>query len=128
MPERKAGRRVPTPDTQGPDSWILLRPMTVGEVIGLQKERERTLTEERWWQRLLNRLKKQKAKPQSEIYRAFTRRVIGYVADWNWVDDTGQPLPNPRECPEVVESLTDTELNELLGIIYGGGETEDVKN
>lgn len=128
MPERKAGRRVPTPDTQGPDSWILLRPMTVGEVIGLQKEREQTLAKENWWQWLFNRFKRRETRPQSEIYQAFTRRVIGYVADWNWVDDAGQPLPNPRDHPEVVELLTDTELNELLGIIYGGSETDDVKN
>ena len=130
MPERMATRKVETPNVQGPDSYVMLRPMTVGEVISLQQEAEgSTAAATRLWLRV-KRILRIKDKPQtrSQNYATFARRVLDFVADWNWVGDHGEPLPNPRECPDVVRSLTDSELLALTKIVYGTDESDDIKN
>lgn len=125
MPERKVSQKVETPDIQGDDSYIVLRPMTVGEVLSLQRDAEQTARKRRGLRGLLARRKKLS---QADIYQSFVRRVLSYVADWNWVDDHGQPLPKPRDNPNVAALLTNLELEGLIGIIYGTKETEDTKN
>jgi hypothetical protein len=52
----------------------------------------------------------------------FKRRV----RDWNWVDEDGEPLPNPQEDPNVLDTLTDEEFNFLVGCIKGS--EEELKN
>jgi hypothetical protein len=99
--------------------------MTVGEVLELQRGLEETTS---WWQRLVGKFKKAKAATRAENYERFVKRVISYVADWNWVDHDGQPLPNPREHPEVVTQLTDAEMVALTKIVYGETEAEETKN
>lgn len=130
MPERKVTRKVETPDIQGADSWVMLRPMTVGEVISLQREAEESPG---LWLRLVARLRHlfriaEKPLPRHKTYENFTRRVLGFVADWNWVDDDGEPLPNPRDNPDVVKRLVDKEVLALVKIVYGKNEADDIKN
>ena len=125
MPERKTTRKFATPDVQGEDSWVMLRSMTVGEVLELQRGLEE---KPNLWRRLVGRFKRQKAATRAENYERFVKRVLSYVADWNWVDHLGQPLPNPREHPEVVMQLTDKEMVALTEIVYGQVDAEETKN
>jgi hypothetical protein len=125
MPQRKTTRKFPTPDVQGEDSWVMLRSMTVGEVLELQRGLEE---KPGLWQRLTDRFKRQRAASRAENYERFVKRVVSYVADWNWVDHHGQPLPNPREHPEVVTVLTDAEMVALTKIVYGEVDAEETKN
>jgi hypothetical protein len=127
MPERKVSHRVETPDIQGDDSYIVLRPMTVGEVLSLQRNTERSAKKRRGLRGLWARMRK-KQLTQADIYESFVKRVLSYIADWNWVDDHGQPLPKPREDAGVAALLTNFELEGLIGIIYGTKESEDEKN
>jgi hypothetical protein len=126
MPERKTTRRkFLTPDVQGEDSWVMLRSMTVGEVLDLQRGLDELPS---IWQRLVGRFRKSKGISRADNYEQFANRVMRHVADWNWVDHHGQPLPNPREHPEVVTQLTDAEMVALTKIVYGEVDAEETKN
>ncbi|NIQ88968.1 MAG: hypothetical protein GWN93_07730 [Deltaproteobacteria bacterium] len=127
MPERKTIRKYPTPDVQGDDSWVVLRSMTVGEVLDLQRDVARRLSR---WGRIVQSVKGlfRGKDDNADKYQRFVERVISYIADWNWVDQHGNPLPNPQEHPEVVTRLTDTEMASLATIIYGNNKSEDEKN
>lgn len=136
MPERKTVRRVPTVEVQGEGSWVEIRNITVGDILNAQQrieERDHATGKSwfrlgQWFGGLFRRFARKRKVTQPGIYREFVYRVIGNIADWNWVDKEGDPLPNPREHPEVVEQLTDEEITFLIGIVYQGKETEDVKN
>lgn len=127
MPERKVSRKVETPEIQGEDSYIILRPMTVGEVLSLQRDAEQSAKKRRGLRGLWARLRKKKM-TQADIYESFVKRVLSFVADWNWVDEHGQPLPKPRSSPDVAALLTNFEIAGLTGIIYGTNESEEAKN
>jgi hypothetical protein len=126
MPERVVARKVETPDVQGEGSWILLRPMTVGEILALQREANKKPD-------LLARIKAVTKRlfrirdGQPIVYESFARRMIGLVAGWNWVDEYGEPLPDPRQYPDVVLKLTDSELLAIANIVYGK-DNSDEKN
>lgn len=52
------------------------------------------------------------------------------IQDWNWVDDEGQPLPNPHDHPEVLDTLAFEETNFLLLAAQGkqSPDQEEEKN
>ena len=63
-------------------------------------------------------------KEQREIRRMVEEEISAFdlgafllrqnVLDWNWVNDDDEPMPNPQEDPDVIELLTDAEI-EVLG-------------
>lgn len=136
MPERRSVRRVPTVEVQGDGSWVEIRNVTVGDILGAQQriEEHNHATSGLWFKlgQLLGKIfhwfVRERDLTPSEIYREFVYLVIGRVTAWNWVDKDGKPLPNPREHPEVVERLTDEEIRFLRGIVFENKETEDIKN
>jgi len=50
------------------------------------------------------------------------------VADWNWVDDEGNPLPLPRDDPEVIDRLTRQEQSFIVDELDLEGLEERQKN
>lgn len=130
MPQRQITRRVETPEIQGEDSWIALRPMTVGEALRLQRGAEKMPGLGKRFIALVKRLFriKENSYPKSRAYESSMKRILAFVADWNWVDDRGEPLPNPRQNPDVVKHLTNTEVLALAKIIYGPKQETDIKN
>lgn len=127
MPERTSGRKVMTP-IQGPDGWVIVRAATVGEILQVQQEGE---VRQGFWYRLgawLGRLFKRRRPTRSDTYRDFAYRVIGHIGGWNWVDEHGEPLPQPGDDPHVVEWLTEAELAALVDVVYRRIESEEQKN
>ena len=84
--------RLDTESVQGEGSFAILRHVTMRE----QREIQRMVKEEISAFDLGGFLLKQN------------------VLDWNWVDDDDEPLPNPQDDPDVIELLTDAEI-EILG-------------
>jgi len=129
MPVRQITRRIETPEVQGEDSWIVLRPMTVGEALSLQQNAEKPPSLK---VRLIARAKKlfriKEDSQRSRVYAESVKRILSFVADWNWVDDHGESLPNPRSNPDMYKLLTNTEILALAKIIYGPRQEEDIKN
>lgn len=134
MVKRMGVRTVTTPEVQGDGSWVKVRAATIGEILDARREQETRdnawFRMGRWLGRVFSWLlpNRPKSAPVSQITRDFTYRVIGYIADWNWVDGDGEPLPDPKENPSVVESLTDDEMSALIDAVYGGRRSEEQKN
>ena len=105
MPQRIKLIHVPSPHIQGDDSWLDVRPMTVEQfnqnadiVRRAQTPFDPDLTEdERQVQRDALDLE------QRELF-------ADVVVSWNWVDDRGDPLPQPASNPNVFLLLTMQEL------------------
>ena len=114
-------KTVKTPELQGDDSWVKIKRPTVGQIEELMKRTGK-----------VEDLDSVEDKNSPEAVQAvltsveFTREMVsGFVLDWNWVDDAGEPLPNPFGNPEVVKLLTDAELSELVKMLTI--DAEDVK-
>lgn len=104
MPQRKAIRRVATPEVQGEDSWVEVRRLQVGEWLALQTN-------------------------GAEMTQAASTRqgldvLASHVVGWNWVDDDGKPLPQLTADPTVLEKLTDEETLCLMRLLQGPSEAQ----
>lgn len=132
MPERVGARKVLTPDVQGPDSWVIVRPATVGEILEVQRaQAQRTGF---WYRlgvflgRLVGALGLRKWQSTADVTQEFAYRMMRFIREWNWVDEHGQPLPQPVDDPSVVEQLTEAELVAIVDAVYGRSQSEEQKN
>lgn len=103
MPERKAVRRVETPEAQGDDSWVKVRRFQVGEWLALTEVDEGN---------------------RPEAVKRGLELIRTHVVAWNWVDDDGAPLPQPGEDPSVIDRLTDEEVLCLMRVLQGPTESQ----
>jgi hypothetical protein len=109
MPKRQNTRTIQTPDLQGEDSFVVMRRLTVGEVRALRKK-ARTIT---------------KDDDQVEVSIEISSDTLAdCVLKWNWVDDNGEPLPQPHHNVDVFDILTDEEFGFLGDTLLGTGDTQ----
>jgi hypothetical protein len=97
--------RVNSAEVQGPESFVVVRRMTVGETKDMLKrgiDREAGL----------------------ETYSENTGWVAEHVVEWNWTDQDGNALPYPKNEPAVMDRLTNEELAFLNQAIVGRTEQE----
>jgi hypothetical protein len=97
--------RVNSAEVQGPESFVVVRRMTVGETKDMLKrgiDREAGL----------------------ETYSENTGWVAEHVVEWNWTDQDGNALPYPKNEPAVMDRLTNEELAFLNQAIAGRMEQE----
>jgi hypothetical protein len=97
--------RVNSAEVQGPESFVVVRRMTVGETKDMLKrgiDREAGL----------------------ETYSENTGWVAEHVVEWNWTDQDGNALPYPKNEPAVMDRLTNEELAFLNQAIVGRTEPE----
>jgi hypothetical protein len=97
--------RVNSAEVQGPESYVTVRRMTVGETKDMLKrgiDREAGL----------------------ETYSENTGWVAEHVVEWNWTDQDGNALPYPKNEPAVMDRLTNEELAFLNQAIVGRTEQE----
>jgi hypothetical protein len=101
----------------------------VGEVLGIQRERE---TRTRWtyklgriigWVRRLFRKASAADQTEQALLATFEK-----VTAWNWKDADGNDLPAPPDDPEIVFSLSEAEYTEIFRAVYGGAQSEEEKN
>ena len=83
---------------QGKDTWVKVSKMTVGEIMDIDARSE----EEGKIQYSVGMLKE-------------------HVLEWNWTDEEGNLLPQPKDDPSQLESLTQDEFQFLCGAVVGGG-------
>lgn len=92
--------RVDSPDIQGEGSFVEFKRLTFEEMKPVLAAKEHQSWE----------------------------RVKASVVTWNWVDDAGEPLPNPHEHPEVLETLISEEVLFLMRASTQGPDREEEKN
>lgn len=129
MVKRLSERTVKTESVQGEGSFVSILPLTVGEILGIQRERETRQSPwykvGRIWGWIRRLFRRASAADMSEQLMLDT---IGKVAGWNWVDARGNPLPQPKDEPNVVFQLTNDEYTAIHNAVYGLTESEEQKN
>lgn len=105
MAKRQRVKRYDSSSVQGEDSWVIVASQTVAEVRKLQK------------------LAKGK---DADAFEIGVTVMKTHVREWNWVNDDGDPLSQPKDEPEVIELLTNDEVV-FLGKCILGSEA-DAKN
>lgn len=105
MPKRvfTATRRIPTPEVQGPDSYIVLRTLRRGDAT------------------LEDLLEGAGGSASLSDSMSFNDKVVtACLVEWNWVDDDGEPLPLPSDDPEVLNRLYAPEYQLLVQRVTDG--------
>jgi hypothetical protein len=98
MAKRRRVQRHASNDVQGEGSWVITAALTVAEMRAFR------------------------ARAKEADFDAFELGVDvlkTHVYEWNWVDDDDSPLPQPKDDPEVIDTLTDNEVAFLSGLIQG---------
>lgn len=93
MPGRQSIIKVPSPEVQGPDSYIEFQRLTWGERRQVRQDVQVLLDE-----------------PLMEYFQTF---LMSHLKGWNWVDSQGEPLPLPVTEEDLVK-LLDLELEFLF--------------
>lgn len=125
---RRSVHRYETEAVQGEGSWVEVKRMTLGESKAVQHKS----------QKLAAKVAKMKAAAvaagddeallaagiyeQNEGWKAGLEMFATKVVGWNWLDDDGNPLPLPRENPDVLDELTDEEIALISELIVGDVE------
>ena len=104
-PKRKRVRQIPSTEVQGEGSWVIVAMMTVAEIRESRKA------------------SKAKGADRFELSVAVLK---SHVMEWNWVDDDGNPLPQPKDDPSVIDRLVEFETV-FLGTAIAGSDN-DTKN
>ena len=99
MPERKGTITVESERVQGEGSWVRVRRLTMGEIRGLRKA-------------------------EGDTFELGESLVRERVVAWNWVDEKGQPLPQPGEAgfEGAWDGVTDQEFMFLSEAVAGSME------
>jgi len=105
MPKRKSIRRFASDKVQGEDSWVLVAMLTVEEM----RESRKVVSAQGF-----------------DAFELGVDLLKKHCREWNWVWDDGSPMPQPKESPDVIEKLTDLEVD-FLGNCIRGSE-EEAKN
>lgn len=108
MAKRLTGERTVDSDAvQGKGSWVKIKALRLKQ---------------------MRRIRKQQAAEGEDFdnFEAGLDLLREHVADWNWVDDDGQRLPSPADDPDVLDDLTDQEVDFLTNLIAPG--EEELKN
>lgn len=124
MPQRQSVVKVPTPEAQGDDSWVCVRKLTVKERGQARKMAndliDKALATEDMAASgknpsLYDQLRAQKtgAGLQGDTERMTLDLFRDHIVEWNWVNDDGEPLPQPKDDPAVFDRLLDNEVAEL---------------
>lgn len=101
MPKRRSVKKHPCDEVQGEESYVILTAVKVREIRILRKMGD---------------------DPNFDEFEGGIQLLAKHIADWNWVNDEGQPLPKPREDSEVIDELTNEESEFLVGLLIGSSK------
>lgn len=104
-PIRRRVVRHASNDVQGEGSWVIVAALNVAEMRAYKK-----LADE----------------DDFDAFEMGLEVLRTHVYEWNWVGDDGEPLPQPKDDPLVIDVLTDDEVKFLSDCIQGSDA--EVKN
>lgn len=97
MPKRRRVTRFESSEVQGEGSFVVCSTLTVAE----QRDARQFMAD------------------GGDAFELGIQILRAHVLSWNWVDDEGEDLPQPKAHPEVIEALTDAEVGFLSTCIKG---------
>lgn len=139
MPKRQYIIEYKSEEVQGDDSFVKLRQLKYGDSKARAKEATALDARQKEIEAILNsdavkgKSESELAKLRKELETIGEKQaamgdqlMIDHIAEWNWVDDEGKPLPLPKTNPEVIDELMNEEIRFLTRAITG--DSEDRKN
>lgn len=103
MAKRISTKKFSTAEVQGDGSFVILSSVKVGEQRDyFEQKDDEDFDKIEWGVELL----------------------IKHIVDWNWVDDDGEPLPLPKDDPDVIDELTNAE-SELIAKLLVSSDTKN---
>jgi hypothetical protein len=98
MPKRQSVKTYKSDIVQGEGSFVKTTAVKVKEIRQIRKH----------------------AKDEDfDDFEGGIKLLADHIIKWNWVDDEGQPLPCPKDDPEVINELTNEESEYLVGLLMG---------
>ena len=101
-PKRRRVVRHASNEVQGEGSWVIVAALNVAE---------------------MRRYRKASNEEDFDAFEMGIEVLRTHVYTWNWVGDDDVPLPQPKDDPEVIDLLTDDEV-EFLSARIQGSEAE----
>lgn len=126
MPKRQSSRVIETPEMQGDDSYVQVRPPTLKQAKVLRKEMQGVQQQIDAVQKAGGDLVKEN-ELEDELNVIGMRSFSKFFIAWNWVDDDEKPLDQPEDNPDVFDELTSTEIKYLSRIMQDLMGSEDEK-
>lgn len=129
MPSRLSVKNIPTPEIQGDDSWIKYRPVTIEEarelrskVSEVQSKQDKALVDFAVSKNKavadLTEDEKNNAYETSgltdDLLNFADMQLAKFIIEWNWVDDDGNPLPQPKNDFTVLGKLYTHEYSFIM--------------
>lgn len=116
QPRRQRVRRHDASKVMGPGAFVVIKAITMEDAQRIEDaskppEMQEGMTQEDWE----ICLEQHEAKMKSLNYEAMAITVM----EWNWVDDDGQPLPQPADNPAVFAKLTAEEIEFIADRMNG---------
>ena len=105
MPKRQSVKTHKSDEVQGEGSFVVTTEVKVREIREIRKHADDEDFDE---------------------FEGGIALLAKHVVKWNWVDDEGEPLPSPKEDPDVIDELTNAESEYLVGLLMG--EKGEAKN
>lgn len=121
-PKRKRLVRFPSDEIQGKGSWVLIACLTVKEMRELRRLAKQAKAEMMAAEVAGAVL----ADDAIDMFEVGVGVLKTHAKEWNWVDDEGEPMPQPKDNPEIIEELLDPESAFLSKCIQGS--EDDAKN
>ena len=126
MAKRKTVKKVPTDKLQGEDSYVIVTAVKTKEIKKTRRE-SRAVSDA---QKKVEKRRKDGDEDIEDVepYDAFGSgldMIRRHLKEWDWVDDDGVPLPQPKEDPNILDELTIEEVTYLAKLLTG---EEDSKN
>lgn len=105
---KRRTRTISSEKIQGEGSFVVVSSLTVGDIRNIRARSE-----------------------DSDSYVENIKMVMSHVEEWNWADAEGNPLPSPQKVlrnQNLLDSMTDEEMDFLSEAVTGKVETTDLKN
>lgn len=107
MPKRQSIKKHDASEVQGEGAYVILTGIKVREI---REVRKLAKTED------------------FDEFEGGVSLLASHIAEWNFVDDEDQPLPQPKDDPKVLDELTNEETEFLVTLLMGSPKGSNSKS
>lgn len=130
MPSRKSVVRHDASEVQGSGAWVEVVAVKVDEIRKLRARSQESAKAREAYELAVEERKAGKDVelpdvPDFDEFEEGMNTLKSHIRSWNFVDDDGKPLPQPRENPDVVYELTSDEAKFITELLIGEEESKN---
>lgn len=129
MAKRRTVVKHETDEIQGEDSYVVLSALKVKEIRNLRQVGKDERVKARAWAKKQSKLRgvdvDESEYEGADPFEGGLEILSKHILDWNWVDDEDNPLPLPKDDPDVLGELTNDETDFLSDLMTGDQERKN---